>query len=133
MLLLDVIDNMPHLRLSNDHMRTILWMLKELNVPETPSFYALRETQKKLADEMGIQPHEHISALGNNFHAVAPEDLLALVSYFFLLNLNGLLTACRTGPIHTYGNQCICTQRLLHRLASHGKPGNGAMKSLSKS
>ncbi|KAF9786365.1 hypothetical protein BJ322DRAFT_1099898 [Thelephora terrestris] len=44
----------------------------------TPSLYALRETQKKLADKMDIQPHEHISALGTKFHAIAPEDLLAL-------------------------------------------------------
>lgn len=80
MLLLDVLDNMPHLRLSGDHMKSILWMLKELDVPDTPSLYALRETQKRLAREMDIQPREHISALGKKFHAVAPEDLLALVS-----------------------------------------------------
>ena len=55
-------------------------MLKELDVPDTPSFYALRETQKRLAGDMDIQPHEHVSALGKKFHAVAPEDLLALVS-----------------------------------------------------
>jgi hypothetical protein len=60
-------------------MRSILWMLKELDVQDTPSFYALRETQKRLAEEMDIKPREHISALGNKFHAVAPEDLLALV------------------------------------------------------
>ena len=59
-------------------------MLKELNVPDTPSFYALRETQKRLAEEMDIRPHEHISALGKRFHAVAPEDLLALVSQFLV-------------------------------------------------
>ncbi|KAF9780518.1 hypothetical protein BJ322DRAFT_1011992 [Thelephora terrestris] len=69
---------MPHLRLSDDHMKTVLWMLEELDVPDTPSFYALRETQKRLAEEMDIQPREHISALGQKFHAVAPEDLLAL-------------------------------------------------------
>jgi len=80
MLVLDVLDNMPHLRLSNDHMKSILWMLKELGVPDTPSFYALRKIQKRLAEEMDIQPREHISALGRKFHAVAPEDLLALVS-----------------------------------------------------
>lgn len=79
MFLLDILDNMPHLRLSDDHMRSVLWMLRELDVPDTPSFYALRETQKKLADEMDIQPREHISALGKKFHVVAPEDLLALV------------------------------------------------------
>ena len=79
MLILDILDNMPHLRLSDDHMRSILWMLEELNVPDTPSFYALQEIQKRLAEEMDIQPREHISALGKKFHAVAPEDLLALV------------------------------------------------------
>ena len=79
MFLLDVLDNMPHLRLSDDHMKSVLWMLNELSVPDTPSFYALRETQKQLAEDMDIQPREHISALGKKFHAVAPEDLLALV------------------------------------------------------
>lgn len=79
MLMLDILDNLPHLRLSDDHMRSILWMLKELDVPDTPSFYTLRETQKRLAEEMDIQPHEHTSMLGKKFHAVAPEDLLALV------------------------------------------------------
>lgn len=80
MLVLDVLDNMPHLRLSNDHMKSVLWMLRELDVPDTPSLYMLRETQKKLAENMDIQPQEHLSALGQYFHAVAPEDLLALVS-----------------------------------------------------
>lgn len=80
MLLLDVLDNMPHLRLSNDHMKSVLWMLKELDVPNTPSLYALREMQKRLAEEMDIRPHEHVSALGKKFHAISPEDLLALVS-----------------------------------------------------
>jgi hypothetical protein len=79
MLVLDILDNMPHLRLSDDHMRSVLWMLRELDVLDTPSFYALREAQKKLAEEMDIQPHEHISALGKKFHAVSPDDLLALV------------------------------------------------------
>lgn len=79
MLLLDILDNMPHLRLSDDHMKSVLWMLKELDVPNTPSFYGLRETQKKLAQRVDIQPREHISTFGNKFHAVAPEDLLALV------------------------------------------------------
>ena len=79
MLLLDVLDNMPHLRLSDDHMKSVLWMLEELDVPNTPSFYGLREAQKRLAEEMDIQPREHVSVLGKKFHAVAPEDLLALV------------------------------------------------------
>ena len=54
MLVLDVLDNMLHLRLSDDHMRSVLWMLEELNIPGTPSFYALREMQKRLAEEMDI-------------------------------------------------------------------------------
>lgn len=83
MLILDVLDNLPHLQLSDDHMKSVLWMLKELNVPNTPSFYALREIQKSLAKEMDIQPREHTSVLGKKFHAVAPEDLLALVGGAF--------------------------------------------------
>ena len=77
--LLDILDNMPHLQLSGDHMKAILWMLKELNIPDTPSFYTLWEIQKKLVKHMDIQLHEHISALREKFHTVAPEDLLALV------------------------------------------------------
>ena len=60
-------------------MKLVLWMLKELNVLDMPSFYRLQETQKKLAEEIDIQPCEHISTLGTKFHVVAPEDLLALV------------------------------------------------------
>jgi hypothetical protein len=84
MCLLDVLDNMPHLRLSDDHMKSVLWLLKALNVPDTPSLYALRKTQKRFAVDMDIQPHEHTSALGDTFSAVSPEDLLALVSGCFV-------------------------------------------------
>lgn len=102
MLLLDILDNMPHLRLSNDHMKSILWMLKELNVPDMPSFYALREMQKRLAEEMGIQPREHVSALGKEFHAVAPEDLLALVGIsVYQIQMNRSFLAGLGQPAHT--------------------------------
>jgi len=35
---LNILENIPHLRLSNDHMKSVLWMLEELNVPYTSSF-----------------------------------------------------------------------------------------------
>lgn len=115
MFLLDILDNMPHLRLSNDHMRSVLWMLQELDVPDTPSFYALQETQKKLADEMDIQPREHISALGGNFHVVAPEDLLALVyDSSHQIRMNYLRHTGLGQPSHTKHDASVPGSNLLN-------------------
>jgi len=80
MYILDLLDSMPRLRLSGAVMKSILWALKELDVPNVPSYRKLRSTQKALAQKISIRPSRHESAMGNIFYQNSPEGLLALVS-----------------------------------------------------
>ena len=80
MYILDLLDSMPRLRLSGALMKSILWALKELDVPNVPSFKQLRKTQKSLAEKICISPTRHESAMGNIFYQNSLEALLALVS-----------------------------------------------------
>lgn len=60
-------------------MKSILWALKELNVPDVPSLKQLRKTQKALAQKIHISPSWHESTTGNIFYQNSLEALLALV------------------------------------------------------
>jgi len=80
MFILDLLDSMPQLRLSGEVVKLILWALKELDVPDVPSFRQLRSTQKALAQQIKVDPHRHKSAMGNIFYQNSPEELLTLVS-----------------------------------------------------
>jgi hypothetical protein len=81
MFFLDLLDNMPRLRLSDDHMKAIIWVMRECGAQDVPSFYALRKKQASLTSQMpNLRPHHHTSALGNHFYMNHPVDLLALVS-----------------------------------------------------
>jgi hypothetical protein len=96
---LDLLDNMPHLRLSDDHMRAILWVMKECGTPNVPSFYALRKLQENLQHNF-IKPKRHISSQGTEFFAINPVDLVRLVSTTVPLRLSMVLTlGRRTGQI----------------------------------
>ena len=85
MYILDLLDSMPRLRLSGTVMKSILWALKELDVPNVPSFRQLRSTQRALAKSICVSPSRHESAMGNIFYQNSVEALLALVS--MVLNL----------------------------------------------
>ncbi|KAJ7022964.1 hypothetical protein C8F04DRAFT_1307008 [Mycena alexandri] len=78
MFMLDLLDNTPRLRLSDDHMKAIIWTMKESGTPNVPSFYALRKMQSKLAREFGLQPRHHTSSLDNQFYMNHPNDLIRL-------------------------------------------------------
>lgn len=80
MFMLDMLDNLPRLRLSDDHMKTIMWVMRECGTPNVPSFSALQNLQAHLTHQVNIKPKEHISALGNRFFMNHPSDLFALVS-----------------------------------------------------
>ena len=86
MFILDLLDSMPQLRLSGAIMKSILWALKELDVPNVPSFRQLRSTQKALAKRIYLTPNRHESAMGNIFYQNSLENLLALVSEVLVLN-----------------------------------------------
>ena len=80
MYVLDLLDSMPWLRLSGAVMKSILWALRELDVPDVPSFKKLRKTQKALAQKICIRPTRHESSMGNLFYQNSLAALLALVS-----------------------------------------------------
>jgi len=101
MYILDLLDSMPQLRLSGAVMKSILWALEELDVPNVPSFGQLRSAQKALAQKINISPSRHESAVGNIFYQNSPEALLALVRYSIFCYRNGIKpTTCRIGQTH---------------------------------
>jgi hypothetical protein len=84
MFMLDLLDNLPRLRLSDDHMKAIIWVMKECGTPDVPSFYALRKLQQKLAQDVGLKPRHHTFSLDNQFYMNHPNDLIRLVCLSYL-------------------------------------------------
>ncbi|KAG6819226.1 hypothetical protein H0H93_014021 [Arthromyces matolae] len=78
MFMLDLLDNLPRLRLSDEHMKAFLWVMRECGTPNVPSFSALRKLQKNLTQEVCIETKHHTSSLGNHFFVNHPAKLLAL-------------------------------------------------------
>ncbi|KAJ7729213.1 hypothetical protein B0H14DRAFT_3617621 [Mycena olivaceomarginata] len=78
MFMLDLLDNLPRLRLSDDHLKSIIWVMRECKTPDVPSFSALRKKQEFLTREIGIKSEQHASSLGNHFYMNHPSKLLAL-------------------------------------------------------
>ncbi|KAJ6552358.1 hypothetical protein B0H10DRAFT_1849475 [Mycena sp. CBHHK59/15] len=76
--MLDLLDTLPKLRLSNDHLKAIIWVMKECGTANVLSFYALRKMQAKLTKDVGLKPQHHTSALGNQFYMNHPNDLIRL-------------------------------------------------------
>ncbi|KAK0430360.1 hypothetical protein EV421DRAFT_1893571 [Armillaria borealis] len=68
MALLDILDNLPHLRLSTNHMQMIIWLLREVGAADVPSYNALRKLQASLHEECGSSPKAQTSGLGNHFY-----------------------------------------------------------------
>ncbi|THH10950.1 hypothetical protein EW146_g8209 [Bondarzewia mesenterica] len=79
MFMLDLLDNLPRLRLSDDHLKAIIWVMRECGTPNVPSFIALRKMQAKLTREVGVKTELHESALGNKFFSNQPPVLLQLL------------------------------------------------------
>lgn len=92
MMLLDIIDNLPRLRMSTSQFKMILWILKECGVKNTPSNAAFRKMQHELKVLCGSEPKAHVSSLGNLFYvndmreSIARVCMLALVLTAFLIN-----------------------------------------------
>ncbi|KAI0697695.1 hypothetical protein BC835DRAFT_1413545 [Cytidiella melzeri] len=68
MFMLDFLDSLPRLRLSDDHLKTIMWVMKECGTPDVPSFSALRKRQSELTAEMGLDTNRRVSTFGNEFY-----------------------------------------------------------------
>ncbi|KAG8696511.1 hypothetical protein FRC09_008469 [Ceratobasidium sp. 395] len=67
MFLLDLLDNIPRLRLSTEHLELIVWIMREAGCDDLPSVSQLRETQNRLRQTCAIKSHEYRSSQGNCF------------------------------------------------------------------
>ena len=76
---LDIIDNLPCLRLSSSQMKMILWLLRECGAKDVPSFKALRATQKHIRNLCSATLKTSKSDQGNLFHTTDIRDLIAWV------------------------------------------------------
>ncbi|KAF8997349.1 hypothetical protein BDZ89DRAFT_778528 [Hymenopellis radicata] len=65
---LDLLDNLPRLRISSAQLRFLLFILRSLGVKNTPSYDAFRKMQKELNDKCGNPTTAHTSTLGNKFY-----------------------------------------------------------------
>ncbi|KAJ7902849.1 hypothetical protein B0H14DRAFT_3079952 [Mycena olivaceomarginata] len=66
-MLLDILDNLPRLRMSSNQFKMILWILKECKVADVPSYTAFRSMQEGLCGLCGSTPKAYTSSIGNRF------------------------------------------------------------------
>ncbi len=80
MALLDILDNLPRLCLSTNHMQMIIWLLWEVGAADVPSYKALWKLQASLCEECGSSPKAQTSGLGNHFYMNDVRESIARVS-----------------------------------------------------
>ncbi|KAJ3978496.1 hypothetical protein F5890DRAFT_1397533, partial [Lentinula detonsa] len=66
--LLDVLDNLPRLRLSSNHLKMILWIMWNSDPKDVPSYKALRDEQAKLRNLCGIPSIQYKSEQGDIYY-----------------------------------------------------------------
>jgi hypothetical protein len=79
-MLLDILDNLPRLRMSSNQFKMILWLLKEAGVAHVPSYAGFQKLQNELRDLCGSTPQQHTSSLGNIFYVNDVRESVGWVS-----------------------------------------------------
>ncbi|KLO11010.1 hypothetical protein SCHPADRAFT_930212 [Schizopora paradoxa] len=83
MFLLDVLDNLPRLRLSDAQLRVIFFVMRETGSKDVPSLTTFRRFQQQLREGMAVQTKRHQSGQGNVFYE---NDLPRQVAEFAFAN-----------------------------------------------
>lgn len=81
-MMLDILDNLPRLRMSSSQFKMILWILEQSGVPNVPSFDAFRVLQKNLRNACGSNPKPCESSLGNIFYVNDIQESVSRVRIF---------------------------------------------------
>ncbi|KAF8166903.1 hypothetical protein K438DRAFT_1616397 [Mycena galopus ATCC 62051] len=76
MFLLDILDNLPRLRISSSLMRVFLWILKEAGCKSVASFDHLRRVHKELLGQCAIPSIPCKSTQGNVFFMNDPRAII---------------------------------------------------------
>ena len=67
-MMLNILDNLPRLRMSSNLFQMVLWVLKESWLSNVPSYEAFRKMQADIQKQCGSEPTECKSSLGNIFY-----------------------------------------------------------------
>lgn len=79
MFFVDLLDNLPRLRLSDAHMEMVLWVMRQCGSQTVPSLKQLRGCQERLQKECGTPTLRHISTIGNIFYSNDIRATIAMV------------------------------------------------------
>ncbi|KAF7773552.1 hypothetical protein Agabi119p4_5719 [Agaricus bisporus var. burnettii] len=74
---LDLLDHLPRLRLSDDQLKAVIWVMKQSGTRNVPSFYCLRKVQEKISSSF-FTPEKYISIKGTEFWMNNPIESLRL-------------------------------------------------------
>jgi len=88
MMLLDIIDNLPRLRMSSSQFQIILWLLRQSGVAGVPAYGAFQRMQKELQALNGSSPMQHTSSIGNIFYTNDIGESVMQVSHHFNMQLD---------------------------------------------